>query len=329
MERPKISIIVSAYNIEDYIGACLDSVIKQSYKNLEIIVIDDGSTDGTPKLIDNYAKQDERIKVVHQDNVGLSATRNTGINLATSDYVCLVDGDDMLLPDYAAKLLSRLEHTHADIAVCGYETLSDKPEESHITYHQAETTTGHDAARNLLLTLENIDVVTWNKIYKRSLFTENNIYYPVGDVHEDTLTTYKLYAVAKKVTYLMEPLYRYYRRKGSIMDKASIISRIMAKERAGTEAVDFFATYEASLRGAAHVSILLAQFAYVDAALRGEIPAKRGEEALRWIRSHTMKYLRNNQLTHKLRTYLFMVNTPNSGLYRAFRKIIPGPRYPQ
>lgn len=329
MDRPKISIIISAYNIEDYIGSCMESVVKQSYKNLEIIAIDDGSTDGTRKIIENYAKSDDRIKVIHQQNAGLSATRNTGINLATADYICLIDGDDVLYTDYAAKLLSRMQHTHADIAVCGYETISYKTEESHITYHEAETTNGHDAARNLLLTLENIDIVTWNKMYKRELFIDNSIYYPVGDNHEDTLTTYKLYAVAKKVTYLMEPLYQYYRRKGSIMDKASTLSRILAKERAGMEAVDFFATAEPSLRGAAHVSILLAKFSYVDSALRGEIPEEYGERALRWIKSHTLKYLKNNQLTHKLRTYLAMVNTPNAIAYRTFRKIKPGPKYPQ
>ncbi len=329
MERPKISIIICAYNIEDYIASCLESVVKQSYKNLEIIVINDGSTDNTRKIIERYAKQDSRIKAIHQKNAGLSAARNTGINLATSEYICLVDGDDVIYQDYVAKLLSRMIHTHADIAVCGYETVSYKHDESHITYHEAETTNGQDAARNLLLTLENIDVVAWNKMYKRDLFIDNSIYYPVGDVYEDTLTTYKLYAVAKKVTYLMEPLYQYYRRKGSITDKASTLSRILAKERAGTEAVDFFATSAPSLRGAAHVSILLAQFSYVDSALRGEIPAARGEAALRWIKSHTIKYLRNSQLTHKLRVYLFMVNTPRSILYRLYRKIIPGPRYPQ
>lgn len=322
MKKVKVSIIIAAYNIEDYISACLESVIKQSYKNLEIIVVDDGSTDGTLTLINSYKKQDKRIKVIHQKNSGLSAARNSGILASTADYVCLVDGDDCLTPDYVSKLYSRLYHTHADIAVCGYETISIDRSESHVTFHGAETTSGHDAARNLLLTQENLDVVAWNKIYKKSLFTDNNIFYPVGEVNEDNLTTYKIYSVASKVTYLMEPLYQYFRRQGSIMDKATVLDRLKLKERSAVEAIDFFAKENASLRAAAHISLLLAKFAYVDAALRGEIPMVYGDRALKWIKSHSAEYKKNRELTPKLRTYLFMVSTSSSAPYKLFRRLV-------
>ena len=321
MKKVKVSIIVAAYNIQDYISACLESIIKQTYHNLEIIIVDDGSTDNTRKLIREFAKQDERIKIIHQKNAGLSAARNSGILAATSEYICLIDGDDTISPDYVTKLYSRAFHTQADIAVCGYETISMNHSESHVTFHEAEVTSGHDATRNLLLTQENLDIVAWNKIYKRSVFIDNNIFYPVSDVHEDNLTTYKLYAAASKVAYLMEPPYQYYRREGSIMDKTTTLARLKLKERSAVEAIDYFAREEPALRAAARVSLLLAKFAYVDAYLRGEIPEVYAKKALKWIRSHTSEYYRNRELTSKLRAYLFMVGLPKAFPYKLLRRI--------
>ena len=322
MKKVKVSIIVAAYNIEDHISACLESIIKQTYQDLEIIVVDDGSTDHTRKLIREFAKQDARIKIIHQKNAGLSAARNSGILAATSEYVCLIDGDDTIAPDYVTKLYSRAFHTHADIAVCGYETISINRSESHVTYHEAEITSGHDAARNLLLTQENLDIVAWNKIYKRSVFTDNNIFYPVGDIHEDNLTTYKIYAAANRVAYLMEPLYQYYKRAGSIMDKTTTLARLKLKERSAVEAIDYFAREEPALRAAARVSLLTAKLAYIDAYLRGELPEIYARKAIKWAKSHTAEYFRNRELTPKLRAYLVMINMPKSFPYRVFRHFV-------
>ncbi|MBQ9020147.1 glycosyltransferase family 2 protein [Candidatus Saccharibacteria bacterium] len=320
MKKVKISIIVAAYNIQDYISACLESIIKQTYKNLEIIVVDDGSTDNTKKLIRTFKKQDSRIKVIHQKNSGLSAARNSGVLASTASYLCFIDGDDTISPDYVEKLYSRIYHTRADIAVCGYETISINKTESHVTFHGAETVTGRDATINLLLTQENLDVVAWNKIYKKSLFLDNSIFYPVGEIHEDNLTTYKLYSVAKKVTYLMEPLYQYYRRTGSIMDRTTTLERLKLKERSAIEAIDFFAKSDARLRASAHISLLLAKFAFIDAYYRGDIPKSYADRSLRWIKSHTSNYRKNKSLTPKLRLYLHLVNTFNSKPYALFRR---------
>lgn len=321
MKKVKISIIVAAYNIQDYISACLESIIKQSYKNLEIIVVDDGSTDHTKKLIREFAKQDQRIKIIHQKNAGLSAARNSGILAATSDYVCLIDGDDTISPDYVTKLYSRLCHTHADITVCGYETVAEHASGSHVTFHEAEVTSGHDAARNLLLTQENLDVVAWNKIYKRSIFIDNSLFYPVGDIHEDNLTTYKLYAAATKVAYLMEPLYQYYRRPGSIMDKTTALAHLRLKERSAIEAIDYFAREEPALRAAARVSLLIAKLAFLDAALRGDLAMSYADKSIKWIRAHSREYFRNRELTPKLRFYLVLINLPGASPYKLLRRI--------
>ena len=115
MDEKLVSVIIPAYNIEDYIGRCLDSVISQTYKNLEIIVVDDGSRDHTGEILDNYAKKDRRIKVIHKENGGVSSARNKGIEAAEGDYIGFIDGDDLIEPEMYKTLVDLLEEENADI----------------------------------------------------------------------------------------------------------------------------------------------------------------------------------------------------------------------
>ena len=121
MDEKLVSVIIPAYNIEDYIGRCLDSIISQTYKNLEIIVVDDGSRDYTGEILDNYAKKDRRIKVIHKENGGVSSARNKGIEAAEGDYIGFIDGDDLIEPGMYKTLVDLLEEENADIAHCGYQ----------------------------------------------------------------------------------------------------------------------------------------------------------------------------------------------------------------
>ena len=115
MDEKLVSVIIPAYNIEDYIGRCLDSIISQTYKNLEIIVVDDGSRDYTGEILDNYAKKDRRIKVIHKENGGVSSARNKGIEAAEGDYIGFIDGDDLIEPEMYKTLVDLLEEENADI----------------------------------------------------------------------------------------------------------------------------------------------------------------------------------------------------------------------
>ena len=117
----KISIIVPIFNIEKYLSRCLDSILEQTYKNLEVILVDDGSVDNSGMIADKYARKDQRIKVIHQVNQGVSAARNTGIDLATGDYIGFVDGDDYIEPDMYEILMRIIEEQQVDIAHCGYQ----------------------------------------------------------------------------------------------------------------------------------------------------------------------------------------------------------------
>lgn len=125
-EEKLISIIVAAYNIKAYLPRCLDSLIGQSYQKLEIIVVDDGSEDDTGKICDRYAEKDPRIKVIHQENQGLSGARNTGLSIATGDYIGYVDGDDWTEPDMYGAMLKACEEEGAQLAVCSYQKIKKK-----------------------------------------------------------------------------------------------------------------------------------------------------------------------------------------------------------
>ena len=119
--KPLVSIIVPVYQVVDYVGVCVESLLRQTYKNLEILLVDDGSTDGSGEICDEYANRDNRIRVIHQENQGLSAARNTGLDQALGEYVAFVDSDDAVLPDFIETLYDLADRYQADIVACAYE----------------------------------------------------------------------------------------------------------------------------------------------------------------------------------------------------------------
>jgi len=313
MEKPLISIIVPAYNVQDYITDCLTSLTLQTYANLEIIVIDDGSTDQTGNICDALASNDQRIRVIHQQNAGLSSARNKGIIESKGGLIAFVDGDDTVKPEYVEKLVENLSE-HDDISVCGYLE-KDNNVEKIVQLPTVERLSGIEATKRLLINQENYDLVAWNKLYRKKLFIEHQIKYPVGEIHEDSLTTYKLYAAARQVSFCQEPLYAYRHRSGSIMSEIAKIKSLEFRERAANEAIEYFKN-NTELKPAAEIALLTAKFAYLDCAIRGEIDQKHGDEAESWIKEHKKAYRHNPSLTKKLRLYLKL-----GSLYRAFRGI--------
>ena len=298
-----VSVIIPVYNVEDFVVKCLDSVYEQSYENIEIIVVDDGSADKSGELVDDFAKNKNNVMVIHQKNKGLSAARNLGISKAKGEWIALVDSDDYVAKDFVKKMVEATEKDDVDIVVCGFN--QEKPAE--------EILSGDEATIKLLTKQENLDVVAWNKLYKKELFVKNNIWYPVGEKHEDSLTTYKLLSVAEKVSYIADSLYFYVERKDSIMNKAEISDRLKMRERAAREAVEFFDKNK-ELQDAAEISILTAKFAFVDAGVMVK-------ENLEWIQKHAKRYKANKFLNKKLKAYLILTKMCGGVGYRAFRKI--------
>ena len=189
MDEKLVSVIIPAYNIEDYIGRCLDSIISQTYKNLEIIVVDDGSRDHTGEILDNYAKKDRRIKVIHKENGGVSSARNKGIEAAEGDYIGFIDGDDLIEPEMYKTLVDLLEEENADIAHCGYQMVfPDRVDYYHNTGKKKIQTT--EEGLKDLLSGEMIEPGLVNKLYKKELIKNCRLDETVK-INEDLLMNFE------------------------------------------------------------------------------------------------------------------------------------------
>ena len=212
MNEELISIIVPVYNVEAYIHQCIKSIIEQSYKNLEIILVDDGSKDKSGKICDDYARKDKRIKVIHKKNGGLSDSRNAGITVATGKYIAFVDSDDWIEKNMYEKMYNECEKFGADICICGF--FREYKDKTISECNFGERVYDTESALEELIKGRVIKDHAGTKLYKRFLW--DNVEYPVGKVYEDIRTTYKIIQKSKMVCLLPDSMYHYRQRKGSI-----------------------------------------------------------------------------------------------------------------
>ncbi len=308
MKWPLVTIVVPVYNVKEFLRGCLETVVGQTYENFEVIIVDDGSNDGSEEICEEF--KSKRVAVFHKKNGGLSSARNYGLERAKGEWICFVDSDDRIKVDYVEKMMRGIIRHEADIAICGFN--DEVPREKVIS--------GRKAAIELFLKQENIEIVAWNKIYRKSLFFQNGIVYPEGQKFEDSLTTYKLLMAADKVIYVPEVLYIYNIRSGSIMDEAKIEQRLKKREKAAREAIKY-CEKDRTLKKAAEVGLLLAKYAFYDAYLRGEIDEKLGNEAKEWILKNANNYKNNNFLSYKLRIYNVLMRNGDGNLYKVFRQM--------
>ena len=218
-----ISVVVPIYNVEKYLEKCIDSIINQTYKDLEIILVDDGSTDSSGKIADKYAKLDSRIKVIHKSNGGLSDARNKGLKIASGKYVSFVDSDDFISNDMLDYLYKLLKENNSEISVCNFQQFSSEEEiinEANNKIGKSNNYLNEEILQILLKGDITYGDYAWNKLYLLELF--HNVQYPVGKKMEDIGTTYKLYFYAKKITIGPEKKYYYYKRSDSILGKSDI-----------------------------------------------------------------------------------------------------------
>ncbi len=232
MKGPVISIIVPIYKVEKYLLRCLNSIAAQTYTDFEAILIDDGSPDRCGEICDEYTIKDARFHVIHQENGGLSAARNTGLNNCRGQYIMFVDSDDYLRIDMCEQLMSAIKMTNADIAVCGFWVEEETGRSRRgIGPSCTEIISGKDTVIRYFsgsgsTYLANI----WNKLYDKQIFEKHPmIRFPVGLKHEDEFTSYKLLYRAKKVALINNNLYYYVQRSDSIMHTLSIDSMMARK----------------------------------------------------------------------------------------------------
>lgn len=228
MEKlPLISIIVPVYKVEAYLDKCIDSIVRQTYSNLQIILVDDGSPDNCGAMCDAWAEKDSRIQVIHKKNGGLSDARNAGMAAATGKYIAFVDSDDWVEPLYVQRLLEGMLSCGGDICECevlrtdGTVSIEAHPEA------KAEIWQAVPALEQLIHDGVFHQYV-WNKLYRRSVI--GDIRFPVGKTNEDEFWTYQVFGRAKCVVKISDVLYNYLQRPGSIMSAGYSLRRLHALE---------------------------------------------------------------------------------------------------
>ena len=214
MKKDLISIIVPIYKVEKYLRQCIDSIINQTYSNLEIILVDDGSPDNCGKICDEYVKIDKRIKVIHKENGGLSSARNAGLDIATGDYIGFVDSDDYIDKNMYEELINSINKYNSDIAVCTF-SFKNKYRNKVVNYFNEEYLfKDKDKFIEAKDGKRRINPNAWTKLYKRKIF--DNIRYPEGLIYEDSYVIYDIMNIADSVSYVPKPLYYYRERKNSV-----------------------------------------------------------------------------------------------------------------
>lgn len=231
-----ISVIVPIYNVEEYLKRCIDSIINQTYRNLEIILVDDGATDNCPLIADEYKKIDKRIKVIHKTNGGLSDARNAGIEIATGEYLMFIDSDDEINENMISILYDNLKKHDADISICGYQKIYIGDDIKKVYKEYDVKVCKYNLFENMYNTYGKYTIVAWNKLYKKELF--ETLRYPKGKVHEDEFVIHELLKKCNTLVYDTRELYYYYQRNNSITSNFNL-KRLNAIE-ALEERLSFF-----------------------------------------------------------------------------------------
>lgn len=230
-----ISVVIPIYNVSRYLKQCLDSVLNQSYKNLEIILVDDGSTDSSGMICDQYAQADNRVVVIHKENGGLSDARNAGLEVAKGEYIGFVDSDDLIHPSMYRTLVEILEENQADIAIANWQGFFDEGEGKI-----------HDKGTGNVMCFENIETLefliygkdkyrisfsVWDRLYRKEVI--EGIFFPKGKCYEDVVWSAKVFYRTKKSVYIDKDLYYYRRRDDSIVgadSKYKVSERVLTDE---------------------------------------------------------------------------------------------------
>ncbi len=260
MENDAIAVIVPVYNTEPYLHPCIQSILKQTHRNLEVILIDDGSTDQSGAMCDDFAEKDSRVRVIHQDNQGLSAARNNGLDCSVSPYVFFVDSDDWLLPDCLQQLMEFMAAGQSDVAMCRLERTDGKGYSAGLSEPEwARTWQKKEALEYIDRQLSGLMSVACGKLLKRNLF--QNIRFPVGRYHEDEFTTYRLLFNAERIGVMNRFLYMHRIRENSITQSRLSVTRAKDAVEAWMERGMFFQSQGMG-------SLALSSFSYANHLMR-------------------------------------------------------------
>lgn len=230
---PKISVIIPVYNASSYIKKCLDSLVKQTLSDIEIIIVNDGSVDNTEKIINNYLKKHNNIIYIYKENGGQSSARNLGLKKAKGKFISFIDGDDYIEEDMLEKLYNKAEEYKLDICICDIKYVYDDHIEKQILFKENKKII---SPKEYMLT----NPCPWNKIYKRTLLTKNNFAFPEGIIYEDFSMIPRLALWTDKIGYVNECLYNYIIHENSTMNINAYNSKINSIFKACDELYNYF-----------------------------------------------------------------------------------------
>lgn len=228
VDTAKISVIVPVYKVEAYLDKCISSIANQTYRNLEIILVDDGSPDNCPAMCDTWAEKDSRIRVIHKTNGGLSDARNAGMAIATGELMTFVDSDDWIAPDMCEHLYQRLAEDNSDIATCGVQMVWEDKTPSRTLTRESCCVLNQEEAMRAIIEESWLKQPVWYKLYKTELVRD--ILFPVGKYHEDVFWSYQAVGRAQRVSVSDHIGYYYLQRGGSFMGAGYSLKRLDAVE---------------------------------------------------------------------------------------------------
>lgn len=215
-----ISVIVPIYKVEQYLNKCIESIVNQTYTNLEIILVDDGSPDNCPIMCDEWAKSDSRIKVIHKQNGGLSDARNAGIKIATGEYISFVDSDDWIHEEFILTLYNALKENDSNLSACDVSFVYNSDINTSISESFEMRVFTPEQALDTLINGKGFRAVAWNKLYHKDLLL--NELFRFGKYHEDEFFTYRIIAKSTNPVFVNAKLYYYYQRENGIVHSVSV-----------------------------------------------------------------------------------------------------------
>lgn len=292
VSNPLISVVIPVYKVEEYLNRCVDSVINQTYENLEIILVNDGSPDNCPKICDEYAKKDSRIKVIHKENGGLSDARNAGIDKATGKFITFIDSDDYIDNDYVECLYNAIEEDGTKLSICSHRVIYDT---GRIIEKETKERTVLDSKKVLerILYDEGIDLSAWAKLYSIDLFKK--VRYPKGRVYEDAATTYKLIDLCDKVSIASFGKYNYMIRSDSISNN-KFTSKKMDLITSTKEMTDYIYNKYPDLKSACDRRLMYAYLSTLSQLVKDKDKHEEEKVLMDYIKKNRKRILKDRRI---------------------------------
>lgn len=311
MTEDLISVVVPIYNVEKYLPRCIDSILNQTYKNLQIILVDDGATDSSGKICDSY-KSDPRVSVIHKENGGLSSARNAALPYLKGKYVTFIDSDDWVTPDFIEALYKNATAAQAEVSAAGYYIAPENGEPTTVFDGTKQVMDSAEALGTFLLH-DGLGVTVWGKLYLTALW--DNVRCPEGKLHEDQYTTYKLLDLANKIVFDSKPRYYYFQRSNSIGHSA-FSDRSYDLYNGIHEEYSFISKKYPEVLDLAKLERDIWEVIFVNMMLRSNV---KDDKVIKSVRKHVkedMKLIKNSSHLSKVRKFQLWLFTNNLNIYK-------------